>query len=92
VGREDLQEMTSEAFVLIPTVQVAINALSLSFSISKIKVLKAALQVRFPLRTYVDMLKKERERELLRTMTNLSSRQCKSVHFNMITQLIMTVT
>lgn len=63
MGREDLQEMTSEAFVLIPTVQVAINALSLSFSISKIKVLKAALQVRFPLRTYVDMLKKERERE-----------------------------
>ena len=63
MGREDLQEMTSEAFVLISTVQVAINALSLSFSISKIKVLKAALQVRFPLRTYVDMLKKERERK-----------------------------
>ena len=63
MGREDLQEMTSEAFVLISTVQVAINALSLSFSISKIKVLNAALQVRFPLRTYVDMLKKERERK-----------------------------
>lgn len=63
MGREDLQEMTSEAFVLTSTVQVAINALSLSFSISKIKVLKAALQVRFPLRTYVDMLKKERERK-----------------------------
>lgn len=40
VGREDLQEMTSEAFVLISTVQVAINSLSLSFIISKIKVLK----------------------------------------------------
>ena len=40
---------------------------------------------------YVDMYKK-RERELLRTITNLSSRQCKSVHFNMITQLLMIVT
>lgn len=40
MGREDLQEMTSEAFVLISTVQVAINSLSLSFIISKIKVLK----------------------------------------------------
>lgn len=42
---------------------------------------------------YVDMLKKKREKEReLRPITNLSSRQCKSVHFNMITQFIMIVT
>ena len=43
VGRADLQEAKSETFVLTSTVQVAINSLSLSFIISKIKVVKAVL-------------------------------------------------